>query len=262
MMIRRFAELISRGVVIKRRLPREFLSSPIYVSPDSQLKYIKPGKQAFDIELLNIALSEVTPNSVVWDVGANIGVFTIASAAIAKKGEVIAIEADIWLAGIIKKSLNIPQNRSLPIQILPVAVSDKNGVASFMIANRGRASNSLAVSGGRSEMNGAREVILVPTLTLDTLLDTMTSPDFIKVDVEGSELLVLQGATRILKDIRPEIYIEIGEDYTNQISDLFHKNGYVLLDPSAPKNQRNVIETCVFNTLAVPQEKYNISDAS
>jgi len=130
------------------------------------------------------------------------------------------------------------------IYIVPAAVSNQNSIASFSVAARGRASNALASVGGRSQMGGVRERQYVPTLTLDTVLESFSSPDFIKIDVEGAECMVIQGATRIFSEIRPIFYIEVGKESSAQISDIFKQSDYcifdregkALLEPSAKDN--------------------------
>jgi len=150
-MLRTLAERLSRGKFLKRTLPSRFGHAPLYVSPDSQLKYLKFGDDAFDAELLKVIDEYISEESVVWDIGANVGVFSIGAATIAKKGSVLAVEADIWLAWLIGRSLLLKENDGLKIQVLPSAISDRNGIATFLIASRGRASNSLEVAGGRSQ---------------------------------------------------------------------------------------------------------------
>lgn len=92
---------------------------------------------------------------------------------------------------------------------IPAAVSDECGIAAFQIAKRGRASNALKAAGGNSQMGGVRETHHVPTLTMETLLDHSPAPSFIKIDVEGAEVMALKGAQKILTDVRPIIYCEV-----------------------------------------------------
>ena len=47
------------------------------------------------------------------------------------------------------------------------------------------------------------------SVTGDFLLDHWPAPDFVKMDVEGAELLALQGAGRLLEEVRPTFYIEV-----------------------------------------------------
>lgn len=256
-MLRTIIERISRGKSLKRRLPTRFGHTSLYVSPDAQLKYLKPGDAAFDPELLKVVDDYICEDSVIWDIGANVGVFAFGAASIARKGSTLAVEADIWLAQLIKKSILLPENCGLNMQVIPCAISDRNGAASFLIANRGRASNSLEISGGRSQSGGVREKVNVPTLTLDTLLDCFPTPTFLKIDVEGAEALVLRGASRLLADIRPIVYIEVGGEANLEVAGILKENSYVLFDGSKPIKQQEPSNSCAFNTMAVPQEKQN-----
>ncbi len=253
-MLRTLVERVSRKIIFKRKLKR-FNSTPLYVSPDSQLKYLKPGEDAFDTELLDVIDWHIHADSIVWDIGANIGVFTFGAAAVARQGHVLAVEADIWLAQLIKKSQSIKQNGNLKISILPAAISNNNGVATFLIAQRGRASNSLESTGGRSQAGGVRNRVHIPTLTLDTLLDHFSAPTFIKIDVEGAETMVLEGATKILSEIRPVIYIEVGSKENEAVTSMLKNNNYMLYDGSRPLGTQTPRDDCVFNTIAVPDSQ-------
>ena len=250
-MIRSIIERFSRCKSFKRRLPSEFGCTPLYVSPDAQLKYLKIGVEAFDVELLRIARDHIREDSNVWDVGSNIGVFTFAAASIARKGSTLAIEADYWLVQLMRKSISLRENAGLNIQILASAISDRNGVSTFLIANRGRASNYLEVAGGRSVTGGIRERVIVPTLTMDTLLEFFSPPNFLKIDVEGAEAMVLKGARRLLSEIHPTIYIEVGREANDEVTAILKDNRYVLYDGSKPLQGQMPLPSCTFNTLAI-----------
>ena len=99
-----------------------------------------------------------------------------------------------------------------------------------MIAARGRASNALAAAGGNSQMGGTRSRVKVTTRRLDTLLETFPSPDFVKVDVEGAELLVLEGAARLISEVRPTFYMEIGSGRFDRVRALMVNQDYVVLN--------------------------------
>jgi FkbM family methyltransferase len=223
------------------------------VSPDAQLKYLKPGDEAFDADLLRVVDAHVREDSIVWDIGANVGVFAFAAASIARKGSTLAVEADLWLAQLMRRSLRLESNQGLQLAVLPSAISDRNGVATFMIAQRGRASNALESAGGRSQMGGIRERLTVPTITLDTLLNFFGAPTFVKIDVEGAEEMVLRGAERLLREVRPTIYIEVGKEQCDAVTELLIANGYSLFaGPSSGAAAATPLQSCVDNTLAVP----------
>jgi FkbM family methyltransferase len=247
-MFRRWIEQLSRDSYFRRRLPTAFDRVPIYVSPDSQLKYMRLSSDAFDAGLLAVATDFLKPDFNMWDIGANVGVFTFAAATRIKKGKVLAVEADIWLAQLIQKSLSLNRERGFDITVLPAAVSDQLGVARFIIAARGRASNSLRSVRDSRSMGGVREEQTVSTLTLDVLLDNLFKPDFIKIDVEGAEKMVLDGAHKVLGEIRPMLYIEVSPDNCDAVTETLKSYKYRLVDGES----RSPVEKCSFNTIAFP----------
>ncbi len=251
--IRTIVERLSRGKILRRRITVNQRSIPILVTPDAQLKYLGFGAGAFDQDLIDIAEKYLDENSSVWDVGANVGVFTFAAAAVASKGCIVSIEADIWLANILRKTAAFKEYAHTSISVLPAAISDRDSVAVFMIAARGRASNALANAGGRSQMGGIRETQYVPTLTLDTLLSTFAQPDFVKIDVEGAEGDVLNGAEVLINDVRPTFYIEVGENLSREIFARFKAAGYLAFAP----NGNRLDQRCTPNTFFVPKEKHS-----
>ena len=105
--VRTIVERLSRGKVLKRSITVLGKPVPLYVSPDAQLKYLKTGRGAFDHDLISSAERFLAEDSVVWDVGANVGVFTFSSASVAYRGTIVSIEADIWLASILRKSASL-----------------------------------------------------------------------------------------------------------------------------------------------------------
>jgi len=77
---RRILKRLTKGMVLRRTLPQQFGGRQIFVTPESQLKYLLPGVRGLDPVLLSWAGEFVRPASTVWDVGANVGVFSFAAA--------------------------------------------------------------------------------------------------------------------------------------------------------------------------------------
>jgi FkbM family methyltransferase len=249
--IRRLVELLSRGLILKRCISVNNRLIPLYITPDAQLKYLKLGKNAFDSDLIKIAEKFLQKESNVWDIGGNVGIFTFAASEIACNGKILCVEADIWLASIIIRSKRLKHHRAKNISIIPGAISDKNSISKFLIAERGRASNSLAISKGRSQMGGIRDVLYVPTITLDCLFEKFGKPDFIKIDIEGAELMALSGASNILINARPIFYIEVGEEVSKEVFDIFNKNKYRAYDFDG-----HYVKSSLFaNLFFIPEEK-------
>lgn len=261
-MLRRIVERVARRVVLKKRLPVEFGRRPFFVSPDAALAYLKPGLRDAD-ELISVADHCVKNGQCVWDIGGNVGIFSfLAAARVGDTGAVVCVEPDPLLASMIQRSVLLKANRDRMIHVLCSAVSDEAGISRFLIAKRGRASNSLEKSGQRSQAGGTRYAQYVPTTTLDQMLDSFPSPQLVKVDVEGAEEYVLRGGTRLFRDIRPQLYIEVGPQQTLRVTKLLRDYGYTLFDGSRIGDGCQSVNTCTFNTLAVPAETVGNSNAS
>ena len=212
--LRSLLEKAVRGKMVKRRLPN---GAKIYVSPDSQLKYLK---RKFDTDLTELAKSHVNSQSVVWDVGSNCGVLAFSSAG---ARQIIAVEADPFLCNMLQRSVELS---GIDVIVVAAAAYSEPSLAMFSIANRGRASNHLSAFKGSTQSKGDRGQILVPTIRLDDLLDRLLPPTLIKIDVEGAELHVLAGAKRILRDVRPIFYIESGDETRDSCHRIFQDAGY------------------------------------
>lgn len=195
--LRRIAEVLARSRMVRRRLPN---GVAIYVTPDSQLGYLR---SRLDDRMLRIAWETVTPSSVVWDIGANCGVFAFGCAG---ARSIVAVEPDPFLCHVVQRSMAL---NGVAVGLVAAAASSAVGLAEFSIAARGRASNHLTRVGGRSQAGGERARILVPTITLDGLLDVSAPPTLLKIDVEGAEVDVLRGARRVLSEARPAIHLEV-----------------------------------------------------
>lgn len=252
--LRDVAKALSRGVLVRRRLPAQFGGAHILLSPESQLKYLLPSLGGFDRNLLAIALETIQHDSVVWDVGANVGVFTFASAGLARDGRVVAFEPDPFLLHALMRSRSLRQNRHLHVDIVSGALFDRTGIATLQIQSAGRASNTLAESGGDRPPSGrVLSELFVPTATLDSMLDHVPAPTVLKIDVEGAEHAVLRGAKRILSAVRPVLIIEVGQSSAAAVSELLRQENYALFDARLPPSQRTPMQVCSFDTLALPR---------
>lgn len=252
--LRRAAELMSRGVVVKRWLPADFGRQPVWVSPESALKYWRLDMEAVVPELFAFARAHVREGAVVWDVGANLGLFGLAAAMRAgAKGRIVAVEPDPQMLKVLRRSIAALPTRAAPVQAVCAAVSDGEGLVQLSVSRRGRSSNFMAGTRGSSTSGGVRDLIDVVAVTLDGLMATTGAPDVVKVDVETAELLVLRGAERVLAEARPVWLIEVEAAHSAAATEIFRRHGYRLFDWD--RRDGVEVETAPFNTLAVPAEK-------
>jgi FkbM family methyltransferase len=200
-----------------------------------------------DPALLRLAAEVVGPGDTVWDVGANMGLFSFAAAVAAgPTGHVLAVEADTDLVGQLRRSA-AGNTRHASVDVLPAAVSDDLSVARFHIARRNRSTSHLA-GFGSTMTGGVRSTRLVPTVTLDWLAARFPLPDVLKVDVEGAELAVLSGASRVLAH-SPAVICEVSAQNATAVAEILTGHGYVLYDGDRHPAERVAAATAPFNTL-------------
>ncbi|MCC6612305.1 MAG: FkbM family methyltransferase [Anaerolineae bacterium] len=250
-MWRSFIERLSRRVIVRRRLPSRFGGGRLVCTPGASLRYWQPSLERVDPWLLGMVEELVKPGDVVWDIGANVGLFAFAAAGLAgDRGKVLAVEPDTWLVDLLRRSARL--NPELPVDILPVAVSASVEVSTFYIARRLRALNSLA--GGTLSDDNAREKQLVMTISLDWLLDHYDRPRVLKIDVEGVEANVLSGAARLLREVRPVILCEVIGRNADSVTRMLTDANYTLYDAELRPAKRVPLSRASVNTLALPND--------
>jgi FkbM family methyltransferase len=140
----------------------------------------------------------ITRGGVFYDIGANAGYFTLLAAkAVGPNGTVIAIEPHP--VNLARLRRHLAMNRGTDrVQIVEAALADEAGLLHFDVSE-GTEMGRLADTG-----------MSVRALTLDALVceQHYPPPTACKIDVEGGELRVLQGALRTLATHRPVIFLE------------------------------------------------------
>lgn len=139
----------------------------------------------------------VSGKRVVYDVGANVGYYSaVASKIMGFGGEVIAFEPDPQNITFLRRHLEM--NGIENIQVVEAAVSDRCGEAMFQ-REASRHMGALHKGG----------TLPVRVLSLDELVSSgeLSSPDLIKIDVEGAEEQVLLGAEQTLRSNHPLLFV-------------------------------------------------------
>ncbi len=161
----------------------------------------------------------------VVDVGANLGYYSLlASKLVGPSGRVVALEPNSENCRLLLSSLRL--NGITNVQLLPVAADTSTGWAYYSthIGSNG----GLIADGDLLSHPGN----VVPTFRLDDLVDSPVG--FLKMDVEGAEGRVVQGATRIIERDRPIITTELKDEMLQRVSAIsvaeylgyFEKLGY------------------------------------
>jgi FkbM family methyltransferase len=176
----------------------------------------------------------VGPGTAVLDVGANIGLSALELArATGPKGKVIAFEPQPDTAARLKA--NLDANGAGNVEIVTAAVGAASGSVTFHESAQPTLSSASVVP---PELVRSFEV---PITTLDTVWLQAGSPrvSALKIDVEGGELAVLDGATKLLSSEHPAILLEAwGAAQRAPIDALLEAAGYRRTQPEGfePRN--------------------------
>lgn len=163
---------------------------------------------------------------VFYDIGANIGFFTlIAASIVGNEGKVFSFEPEPELVPRLKE--HIGRNGFSNVSVVQAGVWSATGCAAFVRSDpltspdRGTGNLSPAASAGNR--------VSVPCIALDDFVRGSPSPDLIKCDVEGAEVEVFQGAARLLAEHRPTIVCEVHSEANGQcLKDLLEGHAYEL----------------------------------
>lgn len=155
----------------------------------------------------------------VFDVGANIGVFSWLAAALTP-ANVVAFEPTPDLAAQIRA---ICSENGLAVTVEEVALGAAPGTAELHISDKSDSSNSLRIG-----FRPSHRSVSVPVETIDGYVArTGTSPAVLKVDTESTEPDVLRGASGLLAAQRPWIICEVLAGRTeSELTDILGPLGY------------------------------------
>jgi FkbM family methyltransferase len=196
------------------------------------------AERMFDKEKGTVAWlkRELRPDDVFFDIGSNIGVYTLFGAhRLGDKGQVVAFEPHIPNASSLMA--NIMLNKlERKVRLVTSALTNEQKFDHFNYQSLVVASSTSQF--GRSEYEGESfEPVFVEIkhgCSIDMLLGlgAIPTPNVIKIDVDGLDYEVLAGMRGLLNSAqRPRsIQIELGSDSKAKINDLMKASGYALLE--------------------------------
>src|SRR5687768_692491 len=195
---------------------------------------------AYDEKLLLSLMRIVSPGDVCLDVGANIGAITLSLAhRVGPGGRVLAFEPGPLLFDRLTK--NIERNRLGNVSAYQVGLGSHNAMLYWRLEEGENAGNAFI----SSDPTG----IAVHVATPDEFVAIQQLPriDLIKIDVEGMELSVIQGALGTIRRFKPCIIVETRTgsgplaDHVVEMLALLAAEGYEDWDIDVPRDQ---LTTC------------------
>jgi FkbM family methyltransferase len=203
----------------------------------------------------NALLSLIDDGDIVFDIGTNMGYNILPiSKIIGDKGYVYGFEP--LPLNYSKCLTNIALNSLTNCKVYPIALSNYDGKAKLTSPRRDNLGTCFVD-------NKASDGVEIKVKTLDNFLldDPIPHIDLIKIDVEGHELHVLQGAAETIKKFRPIMFIEVSSELLkragNQPSDVINflkTNHYQILHAQAqrPIEVSDYTSHCHFDVICLP----------
>jgi FkbM family methyltransferase len=167
---------------------------------------------------------------VFFDIGANLGWYSLVLGRSCPGAQIFAFEPIAVTVDMLKK--NISLNRLQNIEVVSLGMFNKEDELTFLFAPDVSGATSLRLTGQSRGCTAIQEV-LCKTTTLDIFCaSTNTLPTLLKIDVEGAELMVFQGAEKTLAHT-PIILVELLRKWSlefgyhpNDVFELLAKYGY------------------------------------
>jgi FkbM family methyltransferase len=212
-----------KGVIVRRlapRLPlryREFVAElpgdgSVVLRFDEWIgRHYLLHDSSFEAPELEFMRDALDTGATAIDVGANVGVFTVtAGLCVGEDGHVIAVEADEEYRP--RLCANLERNALENTEIIAAAAGDADGEVELIIADDGAFSSIKPLV----SYSGSGATRRIPYRRLDSIWADAGEPDvaFVKIDVEGAEVEVVDGAEQLLRQCHPALVVEVREELT------------------------------------------------
>uniref|UniRef100_B8HV71 Methyltransferase FkbM family n=1 Tax=Cyanothece sp. (strain PCC 7425 / ATCC 29141) TaxID=395961 RepID=B8HV71_CYAP4 len=218
------------------------------------------GIGTYEMPLQNTLAQYLQPGSVFYDIGANVGFFSIIAAQlVGDTGQVYAFEPVPENVATIRR--NVELNQFANVRIFDQAISSSSGEAELLLAQHiGGA--SLATAATPPDLRGRMKV---KTASIDDLLQSLSlkPPSLVKIDVEGAEIDVLHGMLQTIQTYQPVIIYEVDDgdfvafqEKRQNIAKLMLSLNYqtMVMEKSYPE-----IQWHVEHAVAIPNKFVNIT---
>ena len=216
--------------------------SKMYLDPGDSLDLSINGVYGeLDTKIIRDNIKE---GDIVIDVGANIGYYTLIFAQlVGSSGKVFAFEPEPKNFEILKKNIEINNYQNIVAE--QKIVSDKSGIVKLFIAEHGIVGHRI------NQQKSSQKFIEVESIILDNYIKKLnldSKINFIKIDVEGSEPKVLEGAKGIMqKSNQLKIFTEFNRESVKEYGvepkemiDLLYRNGFKIYLPNYKENKINL----------------------
>lgn len=189
----------------------------VFASPNMLTRYRSDSFSSKEPETLTW-LESIPEGAVLWDIGANVGLYSI-YAARKCSARVFAFEPSVFNLELLARNifLNELQER---VTVVPVALSDTLGPSLFKMSSTAWG-GALSTFGQDFDQHGGKFNSIFEYQTMGMTMDTaigllnIPAPRFIKIDVDGIEHFILRGGAETLKGVE-SVMVEIDDGFAEQ----------------------------------------------
>ncbi len=207
----------------------------------------------YEVPIQNIFAQHLQAGDVFYDIGANVGFFSIIAAKlVGNTGKIYAFEPGEGNANSIRHNARL--NDFNQIEVIEKAVSNTSGEGQLLLAKYS-GGHALTTADAPPDLAGE---ITIDLVSIDDLIaqNRITPPNFVKVDVEGAELDVLKGMSETIKTYQPTIIYEVDdgdragyERKYRELADFLESLNYQV---TQIENCYDTIDWCVGHAIATP----------
>jgi FkbM family methyltransferase len=173
-------------------------SARFYVRTPLQLRCLEPdGEMGGERRTLELLLSLVRPGDVVYDIGANFGLYSVLlGQVVGTGGRVVAFEPDERSNEFLQKNLRL--NGLNNVQCFQKALGDQDQIATLHYHKEGPGTSSLVECPSHIHSSFGNQTVFLVHGDSFIKTESLPVPRLIKIDVEGFEIAVLEGLRQTL----------------------------------------------------------------
>ena len=206
-----------------------------YLEPNDSVGKAIASYGIYDLSLTEALWRLAFPGEVAVDIGANVGYTTsIMAKRVGSQGKVICFEPNPFTFKDLDKNITHWQQRSNwhHIKAHELALSKVAGIGKLILPNKNRGEAFIQTSKTdelQQNNHHQHQEYTVNLVRLDEIIQDIESIGVMKIDVEGHELEVLQGAeTLIAKGCIRDLIFEEHKGYPSPVSQYLEKQGYTI----------------------------------
>ena len=170
---------------------------------DPYFDHLNIGDHTNDF-LLYVSKNFLSDDATIFDIGANIGVTAAILATAAPRGHILAFEPGAETYAYLLATIDANNLSNCHSQ--QIALGKTSGEAGFLSNALSGSASHMAYDG--ISLGGSNTRVTVKTVDDVVSEQKLTRVDFIKIDVEGFELDVLEGAKNTITQLKPDVFLE------------------------------------------------------